>query len=138
MLRCLTVALTVVLLAAAPGGAEEKKKDAVKKPIGTWTRSAGEAKITFAIKADTLKITLARGDTKIEADADIAFTKDGYLFGRLSKVEKPGGDGPSEGDLFSFLVKMDKDKITLSELKTSGNTSDEARQLVEGEYEKAK
>lgn len=137
MLRCLTVALTVVLLAAAPCGAEDKKEGA-KKPIGTWTRSAGEAKITFAIKADTLKITLARGDTKIEADADIAFTKDGYLFGRLSKVEKPGGEGPGEGDLFSFLVKIDKDKITLSELKTSGNTSDEARQLVEGEYEKAK
>ncbi len=140
MPRRTLAALVVALLCVVPGLAEDKKKtDGPKKPVGTWTRSAGDAKVTFAIKADGLRITIARGEAKIEADADYGVSKDGTLFGRLNKVTKSGIEGgPSEGDLFSFSTKVEKDKMTIGDLKSSGGVNDDARQLVEGDYEKGK
>ena len=45
------------------------------------------------------------------------YSKDGVLFGRVSKATKKGVDGgPEEGDLFSFRFKADKDKLTISDL----------------------
>lgn len=138
MVRRVVVVLGLGLLCVSLSVAQEKK-EASKKPVGTWSKAAGEAKITFDIKADGLKILLHQGgELRVEIEADYAVGKDGYLFGRINKVTKSGNDGPSEGDLFAFRFKAEKDKLSLSDLKTSAGTSDEARQLVEGDYEKSK
>jgi hypothetical protein len=135
MVRWATITLAFTLLAVAPVAAGEK---AAKKPVGTWTKKAGEATVTFAIKADTMNIDLKLGEAKIEVEADYAVTKDGVLFARIRKITKTGTEGgPGEGDLFSFRYKLAKDKMTLSELKAP-ETNDQAKELVEGDYEKGK
>lgn len=138
MLRALTLALAAGLFVLGAAGAADKADKPAKpaKPIGTWTKKVDDASISFAIKPDVLVVTLKRGDQKVEAEADYAVTKDGVLFGRIRKVSKDDG-GPSEGDLFSFCAKVEKDKLVISDLKgTHGN--EEARNLVEGEYTKSK
>ena len=60
------------------------------------------------------------------------------MFARISKVTLKGLDsGPSEGDMFSCRFKLDKNKLTLSDL-VSKEPNDEAKRIVEGEYEKGK
>jgi len=122
----------VILLGASFGRAD----DTPKKPIGTWTKTAGDVELTFEIKADAMKVILKQGAGKVEASVDYSITKDGVLFGRVNKVEKTGVDGgPGEGDLFSFRFTVVDDKMTIDDLKGSKD-SGEAKQLVEGEYKK--
>ena len=135
MLRGVTLALAtgLLVLAAAPAADKTAAKPAAKH-IGTWSKSVDDTTITFAVKPEVLLITLKRGEQKLEAEADYAVTKDGVLFGRIRKVTKDIDGGPAEGDLFSFRVKHDKDKVVLSDLKGTHGGGDEARNLVEGEY----
>jgi hypothetical protein len=108
-----------------------------KKPAGSWTRKAGDMTITFTFKADTLEARVTNGST-IVVQADYGVTKDGTLFGIITKAKKEGtADGPNEGDLFSFRVKVEKDTLTLSDLKgTAGGEG--AKNAVEGEYKPVK
>jgi len=135
MTRWVTAALALTLACAVPAAAA----DEAKKPLGTWTKKEGDATITFDIKADGMSIVLkGQGDSKIEAQADYGLSKDGVLFARISKITRSGIEGgPDEGDLFTFRYKVEKDKLTISDL-TAPKTSDEARKLVEGDYEKEK
>jgi hypothetical protein len=135
MARWVTAALALTLACAAPAAAAAD----AKKPLGTWTKSEGGTTITFNIKADGMSIVLkGEGDQKIEVEADYGLSKDGVLFARISKLTKTGIDGgPDEGDLFSFRFKLDKDKLTISDL-SAPKTSDEAKKLVEGDFEKSK
>ena len=135
MTRWVTAALALTVACAAPAAAA----DAVKKPLGTWKKTEGDTTITFTIKADGMRVVLkGEGDTKIEVQADYGQSKDGVLFARISKITKTGIDGgPDEGDLFSFRFKVEKDKLTISDL-SAPKTSDEAKKLVEGDYEKSK
>ncbi len=125
----LTLALAVPLSAA----------DEAKKPLGTWTKKEGDATITFTIKPDGMTVSLkGGGDNSLSVNADYGLSKDGVLFARVNKITRNGIDGgPDEGDLFSFHYKMDKDKLTISDLNAP-KTSDEAKKLVEGDYEKSK
>jgi hypothetical protein len=108
-----------------------------RKPTGSWTRKAGDMTITFTFKADTLEARVTDGAT-VEIQADYGLTKDGTLFGIITKPTKTGTDqGPSEGDLFSFRIKVEKDTLTISDLKgTAGGEG--AKNAVEGEYKPAK
>jgi hypothetical protein len=134
MTRWLTAALALTLACAAPLAAA----DEAKKPQGTWTKTDGERKITFHIKPDGMQVVLkASEDRKIEVVTDYGVTKDGILFGRVNKVTKPGNEGPEEGDLFSFRFKVEKDKLVLSDL-TGTRINDEAKKIIEGDYEKDK
>jgi hypothetical protein len=128
-------ALALALVVVAPLAAA----DAAKKPLGTWTRTAGDATVSFHFKADGLTVVLkGEGDRKIEALADYGVSKDGVVFGRISKVTRTGIEGgPEEGDLFSFRLKVEKDKATLSDLGGT-HVNEDAKRLVEGDYEKAK
>jgi hypothetical protein len=122
------------------GGAllAEAEPAAGKKPLGTWKRTVGDATLTFEFKTDNLHCILSAGGNTIEMDADYGMSKDGVLFGRISKVEKKGtNDGPSEGELFSFKVSVENETLMLSELKTHNDSAD-AKQLLEGEYQKQK
>jgi hypothetical protein len=136
MARVTTAAVaTVFLLVTATPGADDK---GTKKALaGTWTRTVGEHTITFIFKGDTLHTVLKNGDQTAEIDADYGLSKEGVLFGRISKVSNEGGDGPSKGDLFSFRFEIDDNTLTVSDLKTH-NDSAEARDLVQGEYRKQK
>jgi hypothetical protein len=135
MTRWVTAALVLGLACAVPAAAA----DEAKKPLGTWTKKEGDATITFAIKADGMSVVLkGEGDRKIEVEADYGLSKDGVLFARVSKITRTGIEGgPDEGELFSFRFKLDKDKLTISDL-SAPKTSDEAKKLVEGDYEKEK
>jgi hypothetical protein len=135
MARWVIAALALTLACAAPAAAA----DDAKKPVGTWTKSEGGPTITFTIKADGLSIVLkGEGDQKIEVEADYGVSKDGVLFARISKITKTGIEGgPDEGDLFSFRFKVEKDKLTISDL-SAPKTDENARKLVEGDYEKSK
>jgi hypothetical protein len=134
MMRCAIVALTALLLTGAslPGG--ETK---AKKPLGTWSRSAGELEVKFQIKEDTLKCTISGMGLTIDVDADYAMSKDGVIFGRVNKVEKKGACvGPNVGDLFTFKFAVKDNVMTVSELGPQNNA--DARELVEGDYKAKK
>jgi hypothetical protein len=133
MPRRLAVALIALLLPAL-AAAEEKK--AAKKPTGTYSREAGDRKLAFAFKADTLTISLTAGETKMTIEADYGVTKEGVLYGVMTKVEKKGTDaGPSKGDLFSFQFDVSGSELTISDLKGT-HVNDESRKIVEGVYKK--
>jgi hypothetical protein len=142
MLRLVAVTATAALLLAAlvaqVGDAKEKsakkKKEAgVKRPVGTWTRSDGDRSVSFKINKANLRCTLTEGDKSLVVDADYGVSRDGVLFGRISKVEKKGVEGgPEEGMLFSFHFSRKGDTLTISNLQAP--TGDEARQVIEGDY----
>jgi hypothetical protein len=139
MTRRLIMALGIVVLLGSVLLAAEDEKGKAKKPVGTWKRTVGDNSVTFEIQADTLKCTIGLSGNSIEVEADYSVSKDGVLFGRISKVTKKGTDGgPSEGDLFSFKVAVDKDTMTTSELKSSAGDVGDAKELFEGEYKKEK
>lgn len=126
----LTLAGLIVLASPATGA------DDVKKPAGAWTRTAGDNKITFDFKADSLHVTITNSGNSLEIVADYGLTKEGTLYGIVTKVERKGIDGgPEKGALFSFRVKMDKDTLTISDLKATEG-QDESKQLVQGDYKK--
>ncbi len=122
------------LLALLAGLATADKGEAARKPLGTWAKTSDNVTITFEIKPDLMRCTVTQGDNTVEVDADYGVSKDGVLFGRVSKVKKSSdGSGASEGDLFSFHYKVDKDKLMLTDLKMSMENS-EVKEAVEGEY----
>jgi hypothetical protein len=126
-------AWTTLAVACAVAAADPARK----KPTGTWERSAGDAKVTFTFKAETLHCVLSSDDATIMLDADYGMTKDGTLFCIVTKVEKQGADkGPAEGDLFRFKVSLEKDKLSISELKPA--PGERTRQLLEGGYSRSR
>jgi hypothetical protein len=133
--RSMAFALTVVVLGLAVTARGEDA--AAKKPIGVWTKSVNDQKITFDFKDDGMVVTLVINGETIKAEGDYGITKEGRVFGILTKVTKPGSDGPNEGDLFSFKVSAKDNKLTIDDLKGTKDSS-EAQQLVQGEYEKQK
>jgi hypothetical protein len=136
-MRIAMVALVVGLTAAPLLAADPPAKKT--KPVGAWVRETGDWKLTFDIKADdTLTVKLSNGTVSFQIQADYGVTKDGTLFGYLTGIKKVGEDnGPSEGDMFSFRFKIDKDTLTLSDLGGT-HVNAEAKNLVEGEYKKSK
>jgi hypothetical protein len=134
MARMTTMALALLLVAGSALCGADEKPAGKSKPVGTWKRTAGDHSITFTFKADTLRVVLNAGGNTKEVEADYGVSKDGVLFGRISHA-RPEGDGPSEGDLFSFRIRVDKDVLTVSELKTPHDSA-EAKELVQGEYRK--
>ena len=135
MTRWVTAALALCVISTVSLAAAEP----AKKPVGTFTKKEGDISITFAIKADGMIVTIkGEGDRKIETTADYGLSKDGVLFGRISKIKKEGVEGgPEEGDLFSLRYKVEKDKLVISDLM-GAKISDEAKKLIEGDYEKQK
>ena len=133
MARRLAVVLAgLTLVVVAPASRTE---EAAKKPLGTWERKVGDQTLQMQVKADGLVFKISDGSKTIEVSADYGITKTGILFGHVSKVKLEGtNDGPAEGHLFSFQFSVDKDTLTIKELKGTDNA--EARQLVEGDYKK--
>jgi hypothetical protein len=134
MRKLMIGALALAAVSAAVGAAAEDKKPA--KPSGTWVRDlGGDNKITFSFKGEVMTGTIQVGGGAIEFEAAYGVTKTGTVFGTLTKVKKPGDEGPSEGDLFSFDFAVKGAKAELTNLKGT-NVNAEAKQAVEGEYKK--
>ena len=130
MLRTAMGTLVVVALLGTTLPAQEKT---VKKPVGTWIKDVGDAKVTFQFKADQLHCVIAGGGITLTVEADYGVSKDGVIFGRISRVDRQGTDvGPTVGELFSFKYALKKDVLTLADLK--GASAGEARTLIEGDY----
>ena len=132
-----TVGILALVLVTAVAFADDK----VKKPVGTWTREAGDMKITFAIKADKMTVTFhgPNGDLVVVSSYEVP--KEGEVKGKIDNIEKNDvGAGVEEGHKYSFRYKIADGTLTISELKgNDGNDADEgAKQLVEGEYKKVK
>jgi hypothetical protein len=134
MTRSSVAAVLAVLLAVPVGLADEKKAE-VKKPLGTWEREVGGNTVTFTFLADALQCVITNtGGDRVTVHASYGVAEDDTIFGLINKVEKTGG-GPEKGELFSFHFRLDKDTLTLSEVKTSADR-EEAKQLVQGEYKR--
>jgi hypothetical protein len=130
MLRGMLVTLIMVVLAAAPGSSQEKSP---ARPIGTWVKDQGDAKITFKMSADTFQCIISGGGVTLTVEGDYGVSKDGVIFGRISRVDRQGTDvGPMVGELFSFKYAIKKDVMTLSDMR--GASAGEARALIEGDY----
>jgi hypothetical protein len=128
----MAVALTVLCCGTSLTAGDAK----IQKPLGTWTKTSGDFEVKFQFEADTLKCTLAGMGVTIEIDADYAMSKDGVIFGRISKIEKKGACvGPNVGDLFTFRFRVKGEMLTISELGPQQNN--EARDLIEGDYKGA-
>jgi hypothetical protein len=137
MKRATALVLGLVVVLGGTAWADGEKA-AAKKPLGSWKRKAGDFTVTFTVKDDAIRCVVVNGDNVIDVQSDYAVTKDGILFGRMSKVTKKGtNDGPSDGDLFSFQFKVDKDTLTVSDFKSTNDSTD-AKQLLQGDYEKVK
>ena len=105
-----------------------------KKPLGTWVRESNGNKFVFAIKAESMTITVTTAEGSLTAEASYGVTSDGTLFGILTKVEKKGVEnGPQKGDLFGFDFSANKKELTISNLKGT-RTSDDAAKATEGVY----
>src|SRR5437016_4059168 len=112
MARSTSVAAALAFLFA--GAALCRAEEQPAKPIGTWTRQAGDHDIKFEIKPDGMRCTLKQGGSSVDIDMDYGVSKDGVLFGRIRKVEKTGTDnGPEAGELFSFRIAVNKDTLTV-------------------------
>jgi uncharacterized cupin superfamily protein len=134
MLRCTVIGLVLGLLSTAPLSAGDTK---AKKPLGTWTKTAGDIEVTFRFEADTLQCTLSGMGIVIDIAADYGMSKDGYVFGRITKVEKKGACvGPKAGDLFVFRFQAKDNSLTISNLGPAENA--DAKELIEGDYKKKK
>jgi hypothetical protein len=121
----------LLLTAAAPA---DEPAARTKKLLGTWERSAGGTKIMFQFKADLIRVTVEDGGTTVDVEGDYGVTKNGMVFGIVTKVTKTGtSDGPSEGDVFRFRFTPDGKKATLDELKPA---NEEVKKIIEGTYER--
>jgi len=132
--------LSAAASSPAPTRADDNpnpKAKAVKKPIGTWTREASGWTIKFVIKDGEMTIDMKDGDgNSIVCDAEYAVTKDGVLYGTMTKVTKKGIETPADkGDLFSIAFTANDKELTASDLKGT-QVNDDARELIEGVYKK--
>lgn len=137
MARWFVGAIVLAVLVSVTVSAQDKagkKKPKLKLPVGVWTREAGDARIQFTIRPRKLVAAISHNNEKLSAFADIGFTRDGHLFGRIARVKPAGTDhGPKVGELFSFRYQVKGNKMTISELRSPAG-GQEAREVIEGEY----
>jgi hypothetical protein len=141
MRRSFSAVLLVVLLAAAAAD-----KAPSRKPLGTWEREIGAAKIVFTIEQDKMRCQF-NGDISVTdisldgyvVDSRYGVTPDGIVFGVVTEVNNKA-PGVAKGDLFSFSFKLENGRLTINDLKlnTDGDlVASVAKQLIQGDYKKA-
>lgn len=129
------IVLALVATWSLPAVAADKEP-ARTRPLGTWERAASDARATFTFAAESFKVVVSSGGATVTVDGDYGVTKDGTLYGIVTKVLRDGtNEGPNERDLFRFRFTLDKDKLTLKDLHPA---SDEVKQVLEGDYKKVK
>jgi hypothetical protein len=129
-------ALAVLALAAHPVGAADEKKDAKDKAT-VWTREANGVDLKFEIGKDTAKYHVFHGDDGCIVTSKIKVEKD-LVTSEVTDVEVKGNfpGAPKKGDKLSFKWVVKGDTATLSDL--TGDNTEGAKDVVEGEYKKKK
>jgi hypothetical protein len=117
--------------------ADDKKADA---PTGVWVKKTDEG-LTLQLdftKKDTLVVTATVEDKTLTMTTALTAGKDGKWTAKLTKTETKGDFPftPTDKYEFSFKVKVEKDKATLSDYSANEH-EEEAKGVVEGEYKKA-
>jgi hypothetical protein len=133
------ISCAVLALAAVPAMADNKVDAKALK--GKWERTVGELKIVFDFKDDkTMRcLMIPNGSNEgLEVDCDFKVGDDAIVSVTVVKVDKKGQDaGPDKDDTYTFKAVIDKEKLTLSDLK-GAKANDDAKMFVEGEYKKVK
>jgi hypothetical protein len=137
-----SLALLVGMTLVSFSFAQDEKKDEKKNPAnGTWTRKAGDFDLTLTFKKEkkdtTLKISLLNGENGAIIDNEAKFEKDGVVKCKITKFEKKGDFKVEKepGFEFSFKVKVEKKKMTLSDMEGK-DIDDAGKAIFEGEYDK--
>jgi hypothetical protein len=136
MFRSLAAGFALALLAftAQPTGADDKKD---KEKFTVWTREINELTLKFEIGKETAKYHVTAGDNGCVLTAKIKIEKD-VITSEITDVEVKGNfpGAPKKGTKFSFKWEVKGDKAMLLDLK--GDDVEEAKDIVQGEYKKAK
>jgi len=136
-MKAICVASLSMLFAVAVSVAEEPK---TKAPTGAFTRKAGDFELTFTFQKE-MKLNFLmknQGGDGMKFESTYTLDKEGKLELTIVKAEKIGEfqDVPEKGTKYSFKIAMKEKKLFLSELK--GEHTENAKDLVEGEYEPSK
>ena len=123
-------------LAADDKKADDKKADA---PTGVWVKKTEEG-LTLQMdftKKDVLVVTALIEDKKLTITTALTAGKDGLWTAKATKSETKGDFPftPTDKYEFSFKVKVEKDKATISDY-TANEHEEEAKGVVQGEYKK--
>ncbi len=134
--------LSAVAVAALLGGvslADDKKEDKkAQKLEGVWTKEVEQINLTLDFsKADVLVVTAAIGDNALVITTKTTVEKDGTVKAKMTKSEVKGDFPfkPMDGYEFSFKIKMDGKKATISDY-TANEGEEQGKHAVEGEYAK--
>jgi hypothetical protein len=138
-MRTLSVfALLTAGLLVVPAAADEKDKKEEKALTGSFTRKAGEFDFKMEFKKDkVLVFHVTTGDVGCVMTSKYALEKDGVFKCEVTEFEKKG-DFPvskDKGYKFSFKLKIEDKKVTLSDLEGDDINPDQ-KEVVEGDYEK--
>jgi len=120
-------------------GEEPKKEEAPKVPTGVFTKTAGDFEITWTFQKDN-KLAFLMKNTDSGDGVKIANTytvaKDGVVEMTVEKAEKIGDFPvqPPKGSKYGFKLAMKGKKLVISDL--TGDDTDGAKEVVEGEYTK--
>ncbi len=142
MSRLLSALVAVVLVGGWAFAVDEKKPAEEKKadaPTGVWMKKTDEG-LTLQLdftKKDVLVVTASVEDKKLIMTTALTAGKDGKWTAKLTKAETKGDFPftPTDKYEFSFKVKVEKDKATLSDYSANEH-EEEAKGVVEGEYKK--
>lgn len=142
MSRLLLALAAVVLVGGWALAADEKKPADDKKadaPSGVWVKKTDEG-LTLQLdftKKDVLVVTASVEGNSLTMTTALTAGKDGKWTAKMTKAETKGDFPfmPSDKYEFSFKVKVEKDKATLSDY-TANEHEEEAKGVVQGEYKK--
>jgi hypothetical protein len=129
------VPVVALVLVCGPAAADDKDKPALS---GIWTREANGLDLKFEFAKETFKVSAFAGDNGVTVTCKYTVEKDGTVKAKITKVEEKGmfQAKPPEGLEFSFKWKVKDNTASLDGLK--GDGLEEAKAVLEGEYQKKK
>lgn len=129
-MRSLAIAVLFVFVGVA--SADEKK------PTGKWSKEADGFVLKFNFKKDDVMVfSMGNGNDTCEMETKCTHEKDSIVKCEVKKYTKNGNlPDVKEGFKFSFKFAVKDKKATISDIEAE-NVNDDAKKLVEGDYEKA-
>ena len=117
----------------------DDKKDDKKAPAlsGKWVRESDNFELTFNFEKDNkLTLDVKASEVGLTILATITVDKDNKVMAEITDVKEKGNfpTKPEKGSKFSFKIKMDDKKATISDFESPDG--DGAKAVVEGEYKK--
>lgn len=137
MVRLFAGAFALTLLAFTGPVPAEDKKEKEKEKLTTWIREVGDVTLMFEMGKETAKYHVTAGENGCILTSKIKIEKD-VVTSEVVNVEIKGNfpGAPKKGDKVSFKWVVKGDKATLSDL--TGDNTDGAKDVVEGEYKMKK